>query len=66
MVTCVAKRAHTSRRTGVGGEVLIADNGSTDGTRSIAHGLGRARRRRERGYGAALPAGIKRRAADSS
>jgi hypothetical protein len=43
----------------VAGEVLIADNGSTDGSQAIARGLGaRVIDVREKGYGAALIAGI--------
>lgn len=43
----------------VSGEVLIADNGSTDGSQEIAQSLGaRVVNVSERGYGAALIAGI--------
>jgi hypothetical protein len=46
-------------RSGVSGEVLIADNGSTDGSQAIARGLGaRVIDVPEKGYGAALIAGI--------
>ena len=41
---------------GIAGEVVIADNGSTDGSQAIAAAHGRARRagRRDAGYGSAL------------
>ncbi len=46
-------------RSGVAGEVLIADNGSTDGSQAIAEGLGaRVVAVPVRGYGAALITGI--------
>ena len=34
--TCIGKALAFLQRTGVAGEVLVADNGSTDGSRSIA------------------------------
>jgi glycosyltransferase involved in cell wall biosynthesis len=44
---------------GIVGEVIVADNGSTDGSREIAEGLGaRAVRVTARGYGNALMGGI--------
>jgi glycosyltransferase involved in cell wall biosynthesis len=44
---------------GIAGEVLIADNGSTDGSQALALSMGaRVVAVRERGYGAALRAGI--------
>jgi glycosyltransferase involved in cell wall biosynthesis len=57
--TCV-RRAHDSlRRLGVQGEVLVADNGSTDGSQDLALGAGaRLVHISERGYGAALRHGI--------
>jgi hypothetical protein len=46
-------------RSGVSGEVLIADNGSSDGSQEIARSLGaRVIDVPEKGYGAALIAGI--------
>jgi glycosyltransferase involved in cell wall biosynthesis len=46
-------------RMGLSGEVVVADNGSTDGSPEIARALGaRIVRCRRRGYGAALTAGI--------
>ena len=57
--TCVAKAMGYLARSGVEGEVLIADNGSTDGSQAIAQGLGaRVVAVPARGYGAALIAGI--------
>jgi hypothetical protein len=57
--TCVAKAMGYLARSGVAGEVVIADNGSTDGSQAIAEGLGaRVVAVPVRGYGAALIAGI--------
>lgn len=56
---CVRKALGYLRRSGIAGEVLVADNGSTDGSQAIAEGLGaRVVAVAERGYGAALIAGI--------
>src|ERR1700678_3879441 len=57
--TCIRKaRAYLNRR-GILGEVLIADNGSTDGSQSLAEAAGaRVVRIENRGYGAALIGGI--------
>ncbi len=57
--TCVAKALAFFARCGVDGEVLIADNGSTDGSLDIAKAAGaRVVAVAERGYGAALKGGI--------
>lgn len=57
--TCIRKAFDYLKRSGVQGEVLIADNGSTDGSQSIATGLGaRVVDVPVKGYGAALMAGI--------
>jgi hypothetical protein len=57
--TCIAKANSYLQKSGVRGEVLIADNGSSDGSPDIAKRLGaRVVNVRERGYGAALIAGI--------
>lgn len=57
--TCIVKALDYLKRSGVDGEVLIADNGSTDGSQDIAKGLGaRVVDVPVKGYGAALGAGI--------
>ena len=59
LAACVERAQRFLRRNGVVGEVLIADNGSTDGSQALAQSLGaRVIHVRERGYGAALRAGI--------
>ncbi len=58
--TCIRKAQGYLERSGVVGEVLIADNGSTDGSQDIARSLGaRVIDVDMRGYGAALSAGIR-------
>lgn len=56
---CVDKAVNAFRKAGLSGEVVVADNGSTDRSIEIAeeHGA-RVVRVAERGYGAALRAGI--------
>lgn len=57
--TCIRKAQGFLERSGVVGEVVIADNGSTDGSREIARECGaRLVEIPERGYGAALIGGI--------
>ena len=57
--TCIAKAKRFLSEAKVAGEVLIADNGSTDGSREIATGLGAiVVPVDQRGYGAALLGGI--------
>ena len=57
--SCVAKARGFLERTGIDGEVLIADNGSDDGSRALAERAGaRVIDVALRGYGAALLAGI--------
>lgn len=59
LATCIRKAQGFLARAGVDGEVVVADNGSRDGSREIAAGLGaRVVEVAERGYGAALRAGI--------
>ncbi len=59
LATCIAKAQGFLKESGIDGEVLIADNGSTDGSQAIATGLGaRVAPIRDRGYGAALLGGI--------
>ena len=56
---CVAKARGFLERAGIAGEVLVADNGSDDGSPALAERAGaRVVRVAERGYGAALSAGI--------
>jgi len=56
---CVEKAMSSFRAAGLRGEVIVADNGSTDGSIEIAESKGaRVLRVSERGYGAALKAGI--------
>jgi hypothetical protein len=60
VATCVAKAIGWFERAGIRGEVVIADNGSTDGSREIALAAGaRVVGVPERGYGAALMGGIR-------
>jgi glycosyltransferase involved in cell wall biosynthesis len=56
---CVAKARGFLERAGIEGEVLIADNGSDDGSRELAqHAGARVVEVAVRGYGAALAGGI--------
>src|SRR6266478_8700383 len=56
---CVEKAITSFRQAGLRGEVIVADNGSTDGSIEIAEFNGaKVLRVPERGYGAALKAGI--------
>ena len=56
---CVRKAKAFLERSGVEGEVIVADNGSTDGSQALAERLGaRVVPVPRRGYGAALRAGI--------
>jgi glycosyltransferase involved in cell wall biosynthesis len=57
--TCVKKALETMRRHGIRGEIVVADNGSTDGSQQIASAQGaRVVNVETRGYGSALRAGI--------
>jgi hypothetical protein len=59
LAVCIEKARAFLERSGVHGEVLIADNGSTDGSQAIAGSFGaRVVDVPVRGYGAALLAGI--------
>lgn len=60
LATCIRKAQGYLDRSGVDGEVLIADNGSTDGSQDIARELGaRVVDVTEKGYGNALMGGIR-------
>lgn len=55
LAICIKKANSWIAKSGIAAEVVIADNGSTDGSQSIAHSLGaRVVPVKERGYGAAL------------
>ena len=59
LAACINKARSFFARSGVFGEIVIADNGSTDGSQEIARNLGaRVVDVPVRGYGAALRAGI--------
>lgn len=56
---CIQKARAFLERAGVAGEVLVSDNGSTDGSQAIAEAHGaRVVHAPQRGYGAALMNGI--------
>jgi hypothetical protein len=57
--TCIGKAKQFLEGAGIRGEILVADNGSTDGSQALARNLGaRVVDVPTRGYGAALIAGI--------
>jgi hypothetical protein len=59
LASCIRKAQASLAELGVNGEVLISDNGSTDGSQQIARELGaRVIHASVRGYGGALIAGI--------
>jgi Glycosyl transferase family 2 len=59
VATCVSKAARFIAQNGIDGEVVVADNGSTDGSRQLAADAGaRVVPIGERGYGNALIGGI--------
>jgi glycosyltransferase involved in cell wall biosynthesis len=60
VATCVRKARGFLERTGIAGEVLVADNGSTDGSVELARDAGaRIVRIAAKGYGNALLGGIR-------
>ena len=60
LASCVAKARGFLARSGIQGEVLVADNGSTDGSQTIAEVAGaRVVHIAERGYGSALKNGVR-------
>jgi glycosyltransferase involved in cell wall biosynthesis len=59
IATCIGKAQDFLNRTGIGGEVLVADNGSIDGSAEVALAAGaRVIRIADKGYGNALIGGI--------
>ncbi|MDQ3488773.1 MAG: glycosyltransferase family 2 protein [Acidobacteriota bacterium] len=59
IATCIRKARLALNSAGIDGEIIVADNGSTDGSREIASELGaRVIEVARRGYGEALRAGI--------
>jgi glycosyltransferase involved in cell wall biosynthesis len=59
LAICIGKAQAAMDRLGLRGEVVIADNGSTDGSQQIAESMGaRVVPVERRGYGAALQGGI--------
>jgi glycosyltransferase involved in cell wall biosynthesis len=57
--TCIAKAQLAFQRANIGGEIIVADNGSTDASKAIAERMGaRVVAVREPGYGNALMGGI--------
>lgn len=59
LAACIRKAQLGLERAGVEGEIIIADNGSTDGSQTLSEGLGaRVISVTEKGYGSALRGGI--------
>jgi glycosyltransferase involved in cell wall biosynthesis len=59
LAACIEAAARAMEQHGIAGEIIVADNGSTDGSMEIAQRLGaRIVRVAERGYGSALMGGI--------
>jgi hypothetical protein len=59
IAACIAKAQRALAERGISGEVVVADNGSTDGSQAIATGLGaRVIHVAAKGYGNALRGGI--------
>ena len=56
---CIQKAREGLERAGVAGEILVADNGSTDGSAALAEKLGaRVVAVKEKGYGSAIRGGL--------
>ena len=59
VASCIGKAQEAFRRNGIAGEIIVADNGSTDGSVEKAQALGaRVIHVAVRGYGSALMSGI--------
>ena len=59
LATCIRKALAAMKNAGIAGEVVVADNGSTDDSPAIAREEGaRLVQVADRGYGAALMGGI--------
>ena len=59
LATCIQKAQHAIEKDGLSAEVIVADNGSTDGSQAIANELGaRLVTVARKGYGSALIGGI--------
>lgn len=59
LATCIGKAQAAMQESAIAGEVIVADNGSSDDSIAIAQRCGaRVVKVRERGYGSALMAGI--------
>ena len=59
LAVCIGKAKRALNEQKIAGEIIVADNGSTDGSQAIATKLGaRLINVRERGYGSALMGGI--------
>jgi len=59
VATCVRKAIRFAKDNSIEAEILVADNGSTDGSQQLAHAAGaRVVNVTDRGYGAALLGGI--------
>ncbi|HJU65062.1 MAG TPA: glycosyltransferase family 2 protein, partial [Gemmatimonadaceae bacterium] len=59
LATCIGKAQRALEEHGIAGEIIVADNGSSDGSIEIAEGMGaRVVHVRDKGYGNALMGGI--------
>lgn len=59
LASCIGKAQRALEKSGIAGEIIVADNGSTDGSQDIARSLGaRVISVDARGYGSALMGGI--------